>query len=291
MHRKALGKGLDALFRTSTETASEERPNARRIVNVPLKDIIPNSEQPRERFSEEGMEDLKRSIAEHGILEPPVVRRKGDFFELIAGERRYRAARELNLESIEVIVMEVESDERMLILSLIENIQREDLNAVEEAKAYRQIMDRTGAGQEEVSRMVGKSRSAVANTLRLLGLPEQVQDMISEGVLAPGSARALAVVEDPDLQRKLAEKIARDGLSARKAEDLVRLTLARVPRIREESRRSVFLDRIREDLQRSLGTVVRIRGDEEKGKLEIEYYSTDDLERIIETLRSDGVST
>jgi len=290
MHRKALGKGLDALFRTSTEAMSEDRPTVRRIVTVPLKDIIPNSEQPRERFSEEGMEDLKRSIAEHGILEPPVVRKKGDFFELIAGERRYRAARELNLESIEVIVMDVESDERMLILSLIENIQREDLNAVEEAKAYRQIMDRTGAGQEEVAKMVGKSRSAVANTLRLLGLPLEVQDMISEGALAPGSARALAVVEDPDLQRKLAEKIARDGLSARKAEDLVRLTLARVPRLREESRRSVFLDRIREDLQRSLGTVVRIRGDEEKGKLEIEYYSTDDLERIIETLRSDGVS-
>jgi len=290
MHRKALGKGLDALFRTSTEAMSEDRPTVRRIVTVPLKDIIPNSEQPRERFSEEGMEDLKRSIAEHGILEPPVVRKKGDFFELIAGERRYRAARELNLESIEVIVMDVESDERMLILSLIENIQREDLNAVEEAKAYRQIMDRTGSGQEEVAKMVGKSRSAVANTLRLLGLPPEVQDMISEGALAPGSARALAVVEDPDLQRKLAEKIAKDGLSARKAEDLVRLTLARVPRIREESRRSVFLDRIREDLQRSLGTVVRIRGDEEKGKLEIEYYSTDDLERILETLRSDGVS-
>ena len=291
MHRKALGKGLDALFRTSTEAMSEDRPAVRRIVTVPLKDIVPNSEQPRERFSEEGMEDLKRSIAEHGILEPPVVRRKGDFFELIAGERRYRAARELNLETIEVIVMDVESDERMLILSLIENIQREDLNAVEEAKAYRQIMDKTGAGQEEVSKVVGKSRSAVANTLRLLGLPQQVQDMISEGALAPGSARALAAVEDPDLQRKLAEKIARDGLSARKAEDLVRQTLARVPRLREQSRPSIFLERIREDLQRSLGTVVRIKGDDVKGKLEIEYYSTDDLERIIESLRSDSVSS
>ncbi len=290
MHRKALGKGLDALFRPAGESMPEDenRANTRRIVMVPLNDIIPNSRQPRERFTEEGMEDLKRSIAENGILEPPIVRRKGDFFELIAGERRFRAARELGLESIEVIVMEVESEEKVLVLSLIENIQREDLNAIEEARAYREIMERMGVTQEELSRIVGKNRSTVANTIRLLNLNGHVQDMISEGTLAPGSARALVPVQDPAVQYRLARKIATDGLSARKAEELVRGELEKAGR--ETPRKappSIFLERIREDLQRSLGTVVKIRGDEGRGKVEIEYYSPEDLERILETLRSE----
>ena len=289
MHRKALGKGLEALFPTNGEQLAEDRSAARKIIIVPLKDIMPNSEQPRERFSEEAMEDLKLSIAENGILEPPVVRRKGDFFELITGERRYRAARELNLETIEVIVMDVKSDEKMLVLSLIENIQREDLNAIEEANAYRQIMERMEATQDDLSRIVGKSRSAVANTLRLLNLPDRVQDMIREGKLAPGSARALVPVEDSDIQYKLAVKIAHEGLSARNAEELVRHTLSHIPRHEPKKPPSVFLEHIREDLQRVLGTVVRIKGDEAKGRVEIEYYSADDLERIIETFRGDGL--
>lgn len=289
MHRKVLGKGLDALFRPVGESPAEEErtTSARRIATIPLNDIVPNSHQPRERFSEDGMEDLKRSIAENGILEPPVVRRKGDFFELIAGERRFRAARELGFESIEVIVMDVESEDRMLVLSLIENIQREDLNAIEEARAYREIMDRMEVTQEELSRVVGKSRSTVANTLRLLNLNSRVQDMVSEGMLAPGSARPLVAVQDPALQQRLAQKIASDGLSARKAEELVRSELERASKTPfRPAPPSVFLERIREDLQRSLGTVVKIRGDEGKGKVEIEYYSTDDLERILETLRT-----
>jgi ParB family chromosome partitioning protein len=286
MHRKALGKGLDALFRPLGEETERETPSARRIISVPLNDIIPNSKQPRERFSEEGMEDLKRSIAENGILEPPVVRRKGDFFELIAGERRYRAARELGLESIEVIVMDVDSEERMLILSLVENIQREDLNAIEEAKAYREIMARMGVTQEDLSKIVGKSRSTVANTLRLLNLTERVQNLVSEGTLSSGSARPLVSVPDSSLQYKLAQKISAEGLSARKAEELVRNTMARASREASvKNQPSVFLERIREDIQRVLGTVVKIRGDEGKGKVEIEYYSTEDLERIMETLR------
>lgn len=285
MHRKALGRGLDALFRPEGEDAVAGKPLARRIVSIPLNDIIPNSKQPRERFSEEGMEDLKRSIAENGILEPPVVRRKGDFFELIAGERRYRAARELNMETIEVIVMEVESDEKMLVLSLIENIQREDLNAIEEARAYHEIMERMTVTQEELSKIVGKSRSTVANTLRLLNLPDRIQNMVTEGKLAPGSARALVPVQDGALQQKLALKVSSEGLSARQTEELVKSTLARaVQTPPPKPPPSIFLERIREDLQRKLGTVVKIRGDEGKGKVEIEYYSQDDLERILETL-------
>ncbi len=286
MHRKALGKGLDALFRPIDEQTEEEEKSARRIITVPLNDIVPNSSQPRERFSDEAMEDLKRSIAENGILEPPVVRRKGDFFELIAGERRFRAARELGMESIEVIVMDVDSDDKMLVLSLVENIQREDLNAIEEAKAYREIMERMEATQEDLSKVVGKSRSAIANTLRLLNLTDRVQNMVREGALASGSARPLVSVPDPSLQYKLAQKISMENLSARKAEELVRNTLAKAYQETPKSKSpSIFLERIREDLQRTLGTVVKIRGDEGKGKVEIEYYSTEDLERILETFK------
>ncbi|MDP2983819.1 MAG: ParB/RepB/Spo0J family partition protein [Candidatus Latescibacter sp.] len=284
MHRKALGKGLDALFKSSEEH-TDEKQTGRRILLVPLNDIIPNSEQPRERFSEETMEELKRSIAENGILEPPIVRRKGDFFELIAGERRYRAARELKLDSIEVIVMEVKAEEQMLILSLIENIQREDLNAVEEAKAYEQIQNRMQSTQDDLARIVGKSRSAVANTLRLLSLTERVQDMVREGVLAPGSARALVTVSDAELQHRLAVKISSEGLSARKAEELVKHTLKKSEKPIPSKVKSLFLEQIGEDLQRLFGTVVKIKGDEIKGKLEIEYYSQDDLERILDIVK------
>jgi ParB family transcriptional regulator, chromosome partitioning protein len=283
MHRKALGKGLDALFKISDDQ-EEEKQTGRRILTVPLNDIIPNNSQPREHFSEEAMEDLKVSIAENGILEPPIVRRKGDFFEIIAGERRYRAARELKLDAIEVIVMDVDSDDQMLILSLIENIQRENLNAVEEAKAYEQILNRTKSTQDELSKIVGKSRSTVANTLRLLSLSERVQNMVREGFLAPGSARPLVMIPDNDLQYRLALKISTEGLSARKAEALVKHALKGAGKTQKKEK-SIFLETIGENLQRVFGTVVKIKGNEIKGKLEIEYYSQEDLERILEIIK------
>ncbi len=162
MQRKALGKGLEALFRTTAEDQETDKGNSRqRIINIPLNDIIPNRNQPRERFSDEAMEDLKQSIAENGIIEPPIVRRKDEFYELIAGERRFRAAKELNFETIDVILMDVESDDKILVLSLIENIQREDLNAIEEGKAYQQIMNRMGITQEKLAGIVGYSQLAL----------------------------------------------------------------------------------------------------------------------------------
>jgi len=289
MQRKALGKGLEALFGPMSdperrEQESEEGSSGRRIISVPVNDIIPNRSQPREVFDDEAMEELKKSIAENGILEPPVVRRKGDFFELVAGERRYRAAKELGFETIDVILMEVDSDEKMIILSLVENIQREDLNAIEEAKAYRRIMEGTGVTQEQLSEMVGKSRSAVANTLRLLSLSKPVQDMVSDGILAPGSARTLVPVEDRNLQLKLARRIAKEGLSSRKAEALVRRVLSRGSSESSPKRLTPFLEAAREDLQRVLSTEVKIKGDDKKGKIEISYYSCEDLERIIESI-------
>lgn len=286
MHRKALGKGLEALFSSSLqEDVTEEKYAARRILEVPINDIIPNREQPRELFSEEAMEELKKSITENGILEPPIVRRQGEFFELIAGERRFRAAKELNFDTIEVILMDVESDEKMIVLSLIENIQREDLNAMEEANAYHHIMSKLNLTQEEVASMVGKSRSTIANTIRLLNLTERVQAMIRDGSLAPGSARALVPVEDKKLQYKLALKIATEGLSSRKAETLVKRALAEKPPADTKKQLSPFIENFRVDIQRVLGTEVKIKDNDGKGKIEIVYYSQDDLTRIFETIK------
>lgn len=287
MHRKALGKGLDALFSTNDtyDGTKNDKPAGRRIILVPLNDIIPNRAQPREYFAEEAMEELKKSIVENGILEPPVVRRKGDYFELIAGERRYRAAKELGYEKIEVILMEVESDEKMLVLSLIENIQREDLNAIEEGKAYQLIMSKMNITQDELSSVVGKSRSSIANTIRLLNLSPEVQKMVSAGFLAPGSARPLVIVEDEKLQVSLAKKISAEGLSSRKAEELVKKALSEKKKPEPVKAVSPFVETIRLDIQRFLGTEVNIKGDNGKGKIEINFYSQDDLVRILETLK------
>ncbi len=297
MPRKALGKGLDALFSTggsiednaADESRQELSGPSRRIITVPLKDIIPNRDQPREHFSEEAMEEMKKSIAENGIIEPPTVRRSGDFFELVAGERRFRAAKELKFDTIEVILMNVESEDKMMVLSLIENIQRENLNAIEEARAYQNIMDRMNLTQEELSTIVGKNRSTVANTLRLLNLSGRVQSMISGGTLAPGSARALVTVEDGDIQFRLAQKIARDGLSSRKAESLVKHELAaRKTAPQPKPAFPPIIEDFRTDVQRVVGTEVKIKGSASKGKIEIDYYSEDDLVRILEAIKGNS---
>jgi ParB family chromosome partitioning protein len=290
MHRKALGKGLEALFSQSSDAGSDEDGvSTLRIISIPVRDIIPNKQQPRKTFDASAMEELKTSIAENGILEPPVVRRKGELFELIAGERRLRAAKELNFETIDVILMEVGSEEKMLVLSLIENIQREDLNAIDEANAYQHIMGAMELTQEQLSSVVGKNRSTIANTLRLLTLSNPVQDMVVDGSLAPGSARALIPVENEMLQVTLARKIAGQSLSTRKAEELVKQALS------EHARKSTAFPQLppdiehqRLELQRLLGTEVRIKGSDSKGKIEIQYYTRDDFSRILESIRGDG---
>ncbi len=288
MQRRALGKGLEAIF-GGIDTDGDARDSStglgRRLLKVPVTDIVSNHNQPRRNFDEAAMAELCRSIEENGILEPPVVRRAGDVFELVAGERRYRAARMLGMEKIEVLVAEVD-DRDMLVLSLIENIQREDLNAIEEALAYRRIMDESQVTQEQLANVVGKSRSTVANTLRLLNLAEEVRAMIRDGRLAPGSARPLVSVENRVLQIRLAQKIAAEGLSARQAEALVKRALAEehpAPAPKAPAF-SPHVEQIRENLQRILGTAVAFRGSEEKGRIEIAYYSGEDLERILEVI-------
>ena len=289
MHRKALGKGLEALFGADAREDShqfESGDTVRRIINVPIQDIIPNRNQPREVFADDAMNDLKRSIAENGIIEPPVVRRNGDFFELIAGERRYRAARELKYETIDVILADIESDDKVLVLSLVENIQRQDLNAIKEAKAYRKIMDSMEITQEKTAEIVGKSRSTVANLLRLLSLPDHIQSMVSESMLAPGSARALITIQDKELQLALAKKISAENLSARKAEQLVKHELAKATVAPVTKSLSPYLQEIKENIQRVFGTDIKLKGGDTKGKIEISYYSRADLERILDTMKS-----
>ncbi|MFC1607039.1 ParB/RepB/Spo0J family partition protein [Candidatus Latescibacterota bacterium] len=289
MHRKALGKGLDALFDSSYQDDITETTSAgKHILSVAINDIIPNPKQPRERIPVDSLDELKRSIEENGILEPPVVHRKGNFFELIAGERRFRAAKELNYEKIDVIVMNVESDDQVLVLSLIENIQREDLNAIEEGKAYHQIMERMKLTQEELAKVVGKNRSTVANMLRLLSLPDSIKSMVCEGQLAPGSARALVPIQDEEAQLKLARKIIAEGLSARSAETLVKRTLSHKPRVSSPKTISPVVESIRENLQRQYGTSVKIKGDDAAGKIEIAYHSKDELEGLLDALRGDS---
>lgn len=292
MPRKALGKGLDALFtqdETEVQVPEREAARGRRIMSVALGDLVPNASQPREHFSDDSLEELKQSIKENGILEPPVVRRKGDFFEIIAGERRYRAARELGLDSIDVIVMDEVTDDQVLVLSLIENIQRENLNALEEARAYRQIMEKMDLTQEGLSAVVGKSRSTIANTLRLLSLSERVQNLVFNGELAPGSARPLITVEDHDLQYRLARKIADNGMSARQAEDLVKKSLN--PALKKKTAQSLppIVEEVRADIQRRFGTAVMIRGSEKRGKIEIPYNTMSELEDILEILKGDSL--
>ncbi len=287
MHRKALGKGLEALFSQSLGNGSADETASRRIMSVPTRDIIPNRSQPRESFDETAMEELKASIRENGILEPPIVRRKGDFFEMIAGERRLRAAKELNFDTIEVIVMEVDSEDKMLVLSLIENIQREDLNAIEEANAYAHIMTSMNLTQDQLSGIVGKNRSTVANTMRLLNLSKPVKDLVIEGSLAPGSARALLPVTSDMLQLTLARKIAAQGLSTRKAEALVKQALSEHARKAPSPELPPDIEQARLELQRIVGAEVRIFGNGSKGKIEIPYHSEDDFTRIVESIRGD----
>jgi len=241
---------------------------------VPLDSISPNPFQPRDGFAEAEIEELARSISQNGVLQPLVVRRHGHGYQLIAGERRWRAARMAKLERVPVIVREA-SDMEALELALVENLQREDLNPLEEARAYRRLIDEFGLSQEEIARRVSKSRSAVANALRLIGLPEAIQAEIRAGRLSGGHARAIAGAP-PAAQIALARQVMAQRLSVRETERLVRRAASKM-----EGDRSALEDRLR----RALGTKVRIVARSNgSGRVEIEYYSLDELQGLIDRL-------
>ena len=279
MERKALGKGIGALI-PEKESVAEDK-----SLYVKLDKIKPNPFQPRENFDNQGMEELIQSIKEKGIIQPVIARRRGDYYELIAGERRFRAAQFLHLSEIPVIVKEAE-DLDSLELSLIENIQRQDLNPIEEAHAYRYLIDKFKATQEKVSEAVGKSRTSIANTLRLLNLPQEIQEEIRKGRISFAHGRALLELEDANQQRRLTQEIISKGLSVRELESLVKKHRPKISKSRmhvgaHQPHLTVFI----EELQHALATKVRVVQKKKRGHITIEFYSQEDLERIVKRIK------
>jgi ParB family chromosome partitioning protein len=283
MTKKVLGRGLQALL---PEPYTHLIDDSKQLIQVELSRIKPNPYQPREEMDDTSLEDLKRSILEKGVLQPLILRQVGDGFELIAGERRYRAAKEAQLKVVPAIVMDVAAPEEMLELSLIENIQREDLNPIDEAKAFKRLMEEHALTQDQVAQKVGKDRSTVANFLRLLHLPPAVQEKLKRGQISMGHARALLALEEESDQESLCDKIVHRGLSVRRVEELVRNIVhdRALSTGRRGPRKPAQIMALEEKLRQFFGTQVRIRQTLGKGKIEIEFYSSEDLDRLIDLL-------
>ncbi len=273
--KTGLGKGMGALL----SVVDDERGN---YFSCPIEEIRPSKSQPRKTFSNEKLEELAASIREKGIIQPLVVRRKVDHYELIAGERRWRAAQRAGLREVPVVIQDV-SDDTAVELALIENIQREDLNAVEEAEAYQALLEKFALSQEELARRVGKERSTVANALRLLRLPAEIKRDIVEDRLAMGHARALLSLDSPELLKKGRDEIIRRQLSVRETENLVRRLRAHRSQQPKKRLDPQLVDLV-EQLKRRFGAKVALRQSSRGGKLEISYSSMDDLTRIIDII-------
>lgn len=280
--KPALGKGLEALIPDISIGEQGDNPK-----DININEIEPNSQQPRKKFDDEKMQQLADSIKEHGIVQPILVRREGDFYKIIAGERRWRAARMAGLKTVPVIIRDL-SDSELMEISLIENIQREDLNAIEEADAYKRLIEEFGMTQEQISEKIGKSRSAIANILRLLNLDERVKTYIMDGILFEGHARALVMLENADVQFETAKKIIDGTLNVRQTEKLVKsIVLSKIIDKKKKTAKKPepYVLEVQEKLKNALGTKVSINHGRNKGKIEIEYYSYDDLERILDVLK------
>lgn len=281
--RGGLGRGLNALvseaeYETGGSAASAS--NAASETKLPIEDIVPNPNQPRIHFNETELRELSESIQEHGVLQPLLVRKHGNGYEIIAGERRYQASKLAGLEELPVIIKDV-NDEEMLALALIENLQRSDLNPVEEAKGYRQLIDASRMTQEALSKAVSKSRSAITNSLRLLDLPEVVQQMIFEGKLTAGHARAILAVPYEDARIRLAEKVVAEGLSVRATENLAPLFSAgETPKTSRPATPQSFKKAARV-LRQVFNTNVRVKSSRGKNKIEIEFKDEEELSRIL----------
>ncbi|MGE5197066.1 MAG: ParB/RepB/Spo0J family partition protein [Deltaproteobacteria bacterium] len=279
MERKALGKGISALI------PEKESDNQDKTTSVKLELIRPNPFQPREYFDNQSLEELIQSVREKGIIQPVIVRRRGDYYELVAGERRFRAAQALNLPEIPVIVKEVE-DQDSLELSLIENIQRQDLNPLEEARAYRYLIDKFNLTQEKLSEVLGKSRVSVTNTLRLLSLPQEIQEEIKKGRISFAHGRALLELEDTNQQRRLAQRIISNSLSVRELENLIKKYQPKASKQKtRQGATDPYVATLEEELQHALATKVRISKRKKRGHILIEFYSQEDLERIVNRIR------
>ncbi|MDD4909178.1 MAG: ParB/RepB/Spo0J family partition protein [Candidatus Omnitrophica bacterium] len=280
IERKVLGRGLSALIPEQKIDTSKEI-----VLFVDIDRIKPNPFQPREDFNQEELQDLVSSIREKGVIQPILVRRKADNFELIAGERRWRAAKLLQIKEIPVIIKDIE-DRESLEISLIENIQRQELNPLEEARAYQLLINKFEFTQEKISKVVGKSRTSIANSLRLLKLPKEVQDEIKKGRISFGHGKALLEIEDENLIRRLAQDIIAKALSVRELENVIRFKKPlKHRRAKAASAASPFLRQLEELLQQALGTKVRLMRNKKRGRIIIEFYSDEDLERILGVMK------
>ena len=279
--QKGLGKGLGALLGDYMEPEGEE--SAYRL--LPLHRVEPNPDQPRQDFDQEELEALAESIRQHGILQPLTVRETGQgYYQIIAGERRWRAARLAELSEVPAIVVEADNKKAME-LALIENLQRQDLNSVEEALGYQSLMNEFGLTQEEAAARVGKSRPAVANSLRLLTLPEAVLEMLREGSLTAGHAKAILMIKTASRQLEAARKIANLGLSVRQAELLCRNMSKEKPPVKEAAVLQVdYVKECEKSLSKYLGRGVKIVNGKRKGRFELEFYGQDDLQRLLDAL-------
>lgn len=289
MAARGLGKGLDALIPAGDKKITKEENTKGAETVVKITKVEPNRSQPRKNFDEDALQELADSIKQFGLLQPILVQDKGEYYEIIAGERRWRAAKLAGLKEVPVIIRNYSSQE-IVEISLIENIQREDLNPIEEAQAYKRLLTEFNLKQDEVAERVSKSRTAVTNSMRLLKLCDGVQQMIIDDMLSTGHARALIPIEDPELQLQLAQKIFDEKLSVREVEKLVKSILkpAEEKPKKEEIPQSLMYiyQNIENKLKDKLSRKVAIspKGKNGSGKIEIEFYSNDDLEKLIEIL-------
>lgn len=286
---KGLGRGFGALLPGEDSFSVPDAAAGDVVKVVPLSSVEPNPDQPRKEFDQAALEELAQSIKEQGVLQPLLVESWASGYRIVAGERRWRACQLAGLTEVPVLVRSFTDESRMEI-ALIENIQRADLTAMEEARGYRNLMDAFNLTQDEVAKKVGKQRSTVANALRLLKLPTDMQEAIERGALTPGHARAILSVTLPDGQKQLFQAILTDGLSVRDAEDRAQKMNAGSPpaapkaTVAEPTRQLPELADLEQRLIEKLGTKVTIKGDSKKGKIEIVYHSADDLERLYESL-------
>lgn len=292
---RGLGKGLDTMIPNKiggdkTSTESSKKPEiGKDVVYVKIGKVEPNREQPRKSFDEDALLELSESLKQYGVLQPLLVQDKKDYYEIIAGERRWRAAKLAGLKEVPVIIKKL-TDQEIVEISLIENIQRENLNPIEEALAYKRLLREFNLKQDEVAERVSKSRTAVTNSMRLLKLDERVQQMVIDELISTGHARALLAITDNEIQYTLAQQIFDEKLSVRETEKLIKKMQnpkQEKAELNQGSSMAVFYEDIEQKLKNIMGTKVSInQKDNKKGKIEIEYYSNDELERIVDLFQS-----
>jgi len=283
MKTKRLGKGLSALIPDQSDIQGAVEIKDNQLVEVNVAEVKPNPYQPRVKFNEQALNELKDSIREKGLIQPITVRRTNSHYELIAGERRLRAAIEVGLVKIPAYVMQVESKEEMLELALVENVQREKLNPIEQANAYQRLLKECNLTQDEIAQKIGKDRSTITNILRLLRLPKPIQNSVEEGEISVGHARTLLVLEAKEQQIQVWKKIVKNDISVRKLEKLVKeFSEIKSRQSLQTKKKSVHILNIEEKLRDVFGTKVSVRSKNEGGSIEIEFYSPEDLNRLLE---------